>query len=307
MTLIETPRVTHAQFEAIRERCSNWSRWGPDDGLGTLNHLTPAHVREAIATVRDGHTLSLAWRLDTALGPDNPKPAEHRFTRAYDVDLGDGGALRLASDYVGIDCHGDAHSHIDALSHVAYQDRLYNGAPPGAEGHSIEALKDGVVGRGVLLDIPRLRGEPWVEPGEAIMPDELHAAAEAQHVALRSGDVLYVRTGHARRRNAQGPWVTATAKAGLHPTALLLLHEAQIAAAGFDGDGETIPSPCDGVPLPIHAIAIASMGLALLDSLNLEALGEACAARKRWEFMTVVAPLRISGGTGSPVNPLAIL
>jgi kynurenine formamidase len=307
VTLAAAPRLSRREFDAIWDRCRNWGRWGPEDELGTLNHITPARVREAAATVREGLTLSLAWPIDTEAGPDNPKPAVHRMTRAYDVDLGDGGDLRFASDYLGIDCHGDAHSHVDALSHVAYRGRVYGGGAPGSGTGSIAALKDGIVTRAVLLDIPRLRGVDWVEPGDAVMPAELLEAVERAGVGVRSGDALLVRTGHACRREVNGPWRTAEAKAGLHPTALPLLQEWEVAAAGFDGDGETVPSPCDGVVLPIHAVAIAGMGLTLLDCLYLEELARACASLGRWELMIAIAPLRIPGGTGSPVNPLAIL
>jgi kynurenine formamidase len=309
MTLAAVGPITRAQFEAIREQCDNWGRWGAGDERGTLNHVTPAAVLRALAGVREARTLSLAWPIDTVPGPDNVKPAEHRFTRSYDVDLGDGGALRLASDYLGIDCHGDAHSHIDALSHVAFDGRLYNGVParPGVERLSIDALKDGIVTRGVLLDLPRLRGTSWIEPGEAVGPLELADAAERAGVTPERGDVLLVRTGHALKRETDGAWQTAATKAGLHPTALPLLQRWEIAAAGFDGDGEAVPSPCDEVALPIHAIAIASMGLTLLDCLYLEQLAAACATLERWEFAVVIAPLRIPRGTGSPVNPIAIL
>ena len=136
-----------------------------------------------------------------------------------DVDMGSG-SLRFAKDYVAFDYHSDGYSHIDALCHVAFEGWLYNGYPAaritsrGAAVHGIEALKDGLVGRGVLLDIPRLRGASWLEPGEHVFREELEAAERAQGVTVGDGDILLVRTGHARRLTELGSWDTAAARAG---------------------------------------------------------------------------------------------
>ncbi|MEO8262347.1 MAG: cyclase family protein, partial [Pseudolysinimonas sp.] len=159
---------------------------------------------------------------------------------------------------------------------------------------------------GVLLDIPRLRSVKWLEPGEMVMADELLAAEAAQGVRLRTGDILYFRTGHHRRRLELGAWDASVAKAGLHSTAMTLLHERQIAAFGADGDGDAVPNDCEAVMYPIHTLGMNAMGLHFMDSLQFEDLAEACENEKKWEFMTVVAPLRLERGTGSPVNPIAI-
>jgi kynurenine formamidase len=152
-----------------------------------------------------------------------------------------------------------------------------------------------------------LRGMRWVQPGEAISPAEFLAAEAATGTRLRQGDVVLLRTGHARRRLEAGPWHAAESKAGLDVAVMPILHERRVAAIGFDGDGESVPSPVDGLRSPIHAIGIAAMGLHFLDSLLLEELAKSCSDRRRWEFLFVVAPLRLAGGTGSPVNPIAIL
>jgi kynurenine formamidase len=167
---------------------------------------------------------------------------------------------------------------------------------------SIEVLQDGLVGRGVLLDIPRLRGVSWLEPGEQIFADELEAAEQDQGVTVGQGDILLVRTGHARRLAEFGPWETAGAKAGLHPTAMPFVAERRVAALGSDGNSDTAPSTTDGVAFPIHVLAINAMGVHLLDYLQLEDLRRVCEASGRWEFLFLSAPLRIVGGTGSPVN-----
>lgn len=306
--------VSAQQFADLHEACKHWGRWGPDDQRGAINFITPDHVRGATASVRSGRTVTCSWPLDTKAGPDNPKPVVHHMTMLQDVPIGDAGDLRFACDFVGIEFHGDAHSHLDALCHVAYKGLLYNGVPVeravssvGASMQTMDVAKDGIIGRGVLLDIPRLRGTAWVEPGEAIYRAEIEAAEQAQGVRLQQGDILFFRTGHARKRLVDGPWDAASSKAGFHATAMPLFHERAIAAIGFDGDGETVPSNCEGVMYPIHAIGVNAMGLYFLDSLFFEDLAVACEEEGRWQFLCVIAPLRLAAGTGSPVNPIAVL
>jgi kynurenine formamidase len=233
------------------------------------------------------------------------------MTMLTDTDIGSG-SLRFTKDYVGADYHNEGHTHIDAFCHVAYHGSLYNGRPQdavdadGASVDSIGVLTDGLVGRGVLLDIPRLRGVSWLEPGEHVMPDELGEAESAQGVAVSEGDILLVRTGHARRLDELGPWDTASAKAGLHPTAMRFLAERRVATLGSDGNNDTAPSTTEGVAFPIHVLTLNAMGVHLLDYLQFEDLRTVCEQTGRWEFLFMTAPLRIDGGTGSPLNPIAI-
>jgi len=300
--------VTGEQFASLFRTVCTWGKWGDADERGALNHITPECVAAAARLVREGITVTLSWPLNTTASADNPQPADHHMT-AWGSDE----PVTIAKDYVGVDYHNDTHTHIDALSHVGYDGSLYNGKPAdavtsrGATAESIEVLKDGLVGRGVLLDIPRLRGVRWLEPGEHVFRDELEAAETEQGVTVREGDILLMRTGHARRLRELGPWDTAKAKSGLHPTAMTLLAERGIAALGTDTNGDTAPSSTDGVDFPIHVLAIAAMGIHLLDYLQFEELRPACEGAGRWEFLLVAAPLRIPGGTGSPLNPIAIL
>jgi len=304
--------VTAAEFAALFESVSSWGRWGPEDELGALNQITPEHVVAAARLVRSGVVVSLSLPLNTTRAPDCPAPAEFRMTQNHDADAGLG-AMGFAKDFIGVDYHSDGHTHIDALCHVAYEGRLYNDVEAGsvtadgAAAEAIDVVKDGVLGRGVLLDVPRLRGLPWLEPGEHVMPEDLEAAARAQGVEVGEGDILLVRTGHPRRLAEHGPWDTASLKAGLHPTVMPLLAERGVVALGCDGNSDTAPSSTEGVAFPIHVLALNAMGVLLLDYLDLEELRGACEAAGRWEFLCVTAPLRVDGGTGSPVNPLAIL
>jgi kynurenine formamidase len=299
------------QFDALFRQLSNWRRWGEDDERGALHHLTPEHVVAAARLVRDGASVTLSLPLATEAAASNPEPADHHMTMLADTDIGSG-SLRFAKDYVGADYHNDGHTHIDALCHVAYDGSLYNGRPQssvdagGATADSIEVLKNGLVGRGVLLDIPRLRGVRWLEPGEHISRDELEAAETEQGVVVREGDILLVRTGHALRLDELGPWDTASAKAGLHPTAVPFLAERRVAALASDGNSDTAPSSTEGVSFPIHVLTLNAMGVHLLDYLQFEDLRAVCERERRWEFLFVAVPLRVPGGTGSPLNPIAI-
>ncbi len=303
--------MSAASFRALYERLRGQARWGPDDRRGALNHITPGRVAAAAAGVRAGRTVTLAAPL-AASAPDNPEPGARHMKRLPGEPSGVPG-LSFAADQIAMNVHGDVDSHIDALCHVSYGGSLYNGVPPGAVSSqgaaelSIDDAHDGIVGRGVLLDIPRLRGVPWLEPGEHVTAADLAAAERAQGVRAGPGDLLFVRVGHRRRRGELGPWDVASARAGLHPGAAEYLAERQIAALGSDSNSDTAPSVVDGVAFPVHVLAINALGLHLLDYLQFDDLVPACEAAGRWSFLCVIAPLRLPGGTGSPVNPIAIL
>lgn len=308
-----TRSVTRGEFDRIYAQCDNTGRWGPDDQKGALNLLTPEHVRAAAGLVHSGRTVSLAWPLDEVQGPDNPAPVQHEMAFGFDTEFGDSGELRIAGDRFSMEIHGDAHSHLDALCHVGFAGRVYNGVPldhaidsRGALTQSVETVGQGIVTRGVLIDLPRHRNVPWIEPGESIGPDEILAAEEAGGARLGPGDLLFLRTGHATKRAAEGPWDAPDRKAGIHPSVLPLLHERDIVGVGYDGDGEVMPSVCEDVLYPIHAISLPALGWWTMDSLNLDDLSRTCAEEGRNEFLVTIAPLRLVRGTGSPVNPIAV-
>jgi len=309
-----TGMMSREEFDHLFNEVKNWGRWGPDDDHGTLNYITPSTIRAAASLVRSGRSVSLAIPINKVAGPDNPNPAVHLMTQTYDAKLPTG-EPRIAMDYLACACHGDSHTHIDALCHIGYKGQLYNGKPvsmvssQGASIFDIAVYAHGIIGRGVLLDIPRLRGVKWLEPGEAVTTEELEAAEKAEGVRLREGDIFVFRTGHHRRRLELGPWnngYDGEGKAGLHPTTMRLLYERRVAAFLPDGDGETIPSNVEGIGYPIHALQIAAMGMACSDSLQFEELVKVCEKEERWEFMVVAAPLRLPKGTGSLFNPIAI-
>lgn len=302
------------QFENLFQTVCNWGVWGDDDERGTLNYITPGCVQQAASLVRTGRTVSMAVPMNKVAGPDNPHPVAHYMARAFG-GVSDLGEPDFALDYIAGEIHGDCHTHIDALCHVSYKGRLYNGksaaevTTAGPKFQDITTYASGIVGRGILLDIPRLRGVKWLEPGEAVTPEELEQCEHAEGVRMRAGDIMVFRTGHHRRRLELGPWnngYDGEGKAGLHATAISLLHDRKVAAFFPDGDGETVPSGVEGVAYPIHALQIAAMGMICADSLNLEDVAAMCAEENRWEFLVAAAPLRLPGGTGSFFNPIAV-
>jgi kynurenine formamidase len=308
-------KISVDEFERIFESVKNWGRWGPEDEIGTLNYVTPEAVSAAAGLVKSGRRVSMAIPLNKVAGPDNPQPVVHFMTQGHDVPV-DGSKVRFGLDFMGMACHGDCHTHVDALCHISYDGLTYNGRDAGevvkstgATAQDMDAYSTGVVGRGVLLDIPRLRDCKWLEPGEAVTARELDECVEMAGVSLGEGDFLVLRTGHHRRRLELGPWDNGPdgeGKAGLHVDTIPWMHERRIAAFLPDGDGETVPSVVDGITYPIHPLQVVAMGMLVSDSLQFEDLVAACEQEDRYEFMVVGLPLRLGGGTGSPWNPIAI-
>ncbi|HEX5190016.1 MAG TPA: cyclase family protein [Streptosporangiaceae bacterium] len=304
-------KMTEAEFRELYERLRAGLMWHKSDRRGALNYLTPRQTLAAASQVRHGRSVSLAAPIESHAAQDNPHPAVHEMTGTA-ADAGDDG-LSFGTDRISMNVHGNADSHIDALCHVMFDGALYNGVPAEAVGPSgaaelsIAVAKDGIAGRGVLLDIPAVRGTNWLEPGDFVTVADLHAAEERQQVSFGQGDLLYIRVGHRRRRNERGPWDVAAARAGLHPSVMPLLAERRIAVLGSDSNSDTAPSAVQGVDFPVHVLAINALGLHLLDYLQFEELLPLCSQHGQWSFFCVIAPLRLPRGTGSPVNPIATL
>lgn len=296
------------------EATKNWGRWGDDDEAGALHFITPARRAAAAALVREGVAVSCARELPVEPSVENPRPAHHHMLVAGDVADTLVPGIGATMDYIGVAFHGMATSHVDALCHIAVDGKIYNGfsitdvKSNGARRGSVMVARDGIVGRGVLLDVPRLRGVAWLEPSERILPDELERAEQAAGLRVGEGDILLVATGRDARRAAQGPWdPNRDGLAGLDPRCVPWLHQRSVAVVGSDGVTDALPGGAiPEWPLPLHQCLLVGMGVHLLDNLALAELASACAERKRWEFLLTVAPLRVAGGTGSPVNPIAL-
>ena len=281
-----------AEFDTLFQHVKNWGRWGPADELGSLNLVTAAKRKQALALAKAAVTVSLAHNPLTERADDNASPFEHTMLRGNSMD-------RYAVSY-----HGYAHSHIDALCHILYKDQTYNGyaraevnTDKGCTKLGIQNLKDGVVTRGVLVDLPRLRNLPYLEPGTPIYVEDLEAWEKRSGVKVSAGDALLVRTGRWARRAALGPWNVGQHAAGLHASVAPWLKARGIAILGGDAAQDVVPSLVEGVALPVHTLMIPGMGVNL---------AEKAAALNRWEFMLTIAPVPVTGGTGFPVNALAI-
>ncbi|HVR88470.1 MAG TPA: cyclase family protein [Candidatus Limnocylindria bacterium] len=297
-------------FQTLFDECSNWGRWGADDERGALNLIPAASAVRAAALVKTGRTVSCALPLNTVADVENMRPIVHAMLRAGDVVSAEGGDS--LHDMIVVSPHGFAHTHLDALCHFVWKGKIYNGrsvatvTSVGSQRSAITAAQDGIVTRGVLLDIPRLKGAQWLEPGTSIMPADLDAAEAAGKVRVGEGDVLLVRTGRQLRRRTLGPWEFLNGAAGLHYSCARWLRERGVAVLGCDGVSDVFPSGIPEVRLPIHVLTLVAMGIHLLDNLDLEALAEAAQAHQRAEFLLTIAPLRLERGTASLVNPIAV-
>jgi kynurenine formamidase len=298
----DQPRAprTAAEFDALFHQVSNWGRWGKDDQLGSVNLVTAAKRKQAVALVKSGASVSLAHNPLTERAEDNNNPFEHTMLRGNSMD-------RYAVTY-----HGYAHSHIDALCHFLYKDQTYNGyaradvnTDAGCAKLGIDNLKNGVVSRGVLIDIPRLRGVPYLEPGTAIYAEDVEAWEKKAGVKIGEGDVILLRTGRWARRAKLGPWNVGQNAAGFHASVAPWIKARGVAIVGSDAAEDVVPSRVEGVALPVHTLLITAMGINLLDNQDLEAVAETAARLNRWEFLITIAPVPVTGGTGFPVNALA--
>lgn len=303
------------------ERYSNWGRWGPDDQRGTLNFITPDRVLAACALPRSGQVISCALPFDSK-GPQSGVGGRYNPIHTMIADGGD--ALAGAQDHFpgGFNYADDAISmplqcgtQWDALSHVFYDGRMYNDrdislvTSRGARVNAIEQIADGVVGRGVLLDLPRFTKQRWLEDGTRILPEHLDDCAERFGVSIERGDIVLVRTGMLTRCLEQKSWkgYCGGAAPGLSVLCARWLHEREIAAVATDTWGvEVIPNETTDCFQPLHMISLRNTGLLLGEIFQLDRLADACAEDGRYSFLFSAPPLPITGAVGSPINPLAI-
>ncbi|MGH9657729.1 MAG: cyclase family protein [Bryobacteraceae bacterium] len=299
--------VSPAEFDRWMTELSSWGRWGKDDERGALNLITPAKRKEAARLVREGVSVTLSRDAATETAPDNPRPFAHQMlVHAESPNATSHG------DSFSIAHHGLAHTHLDALCHYFYKERMYNGIPrsavtaKGAARLSIYGARDGIFTRGVLVDIPRLKNVPYLEPGTPIYAEDLDAWERFARVKVQPGDALLVRTGRWARRSAKGPWAASDHLAGLHASSVRWLKARDIAVLGSDSASEVRPTGVEGIRGPVHTLVLVALGVPILDNCDLEALGDAAHQRKRWDFLLTTAPLTVPGATGSALNPIAV-
>ena len=302
----ESRKVTKSDIDRWMTELSNWNRWGKEDQLGTVNLITSAKRKQATALVREGYSVSLARDTEKEKTVDNPQPFGHTMTWTGASSPG-----QFSLDAYSVSYHGYAHTHMDALCHMFYNGKMYNGylkesiTKSGADKLAVIAFKNGILSRGILMDIPRLKGVEYLEPSAAIYPEDLEAWEKKAGVKVASGDIVFIRTGRWARRAAKGPWNVSANSAGLHASCMKWMHQRDVAMVGSDAASDVMPSGVEGVVQPIHQLLLVAMGTPIFDNCDLEALSEAASTRKRWEFMLTAAPLAVPGGTGSPLNPVA--
>ncbi|TMA97009.1 MAG: cyclase family protein [Deltaproteobacteria bacterium] len=301
-------------LRTLAAKVSNWGRWGPDDERGTVNFITPEAVRRGAACVKRGDVFSLGL----PLGADGPQLGTHgrmnpiHLMSALEGRVSAEGDFRYSDDMIVMPLQ--CATQWDSLAHVHYDGQLYNGFPAtaitaaGAARNAIDRVGAGIVSRGVLLDVARLWGVERVAPGVAIKPTDLDAAERAAGVRVGTGDVLLVRTGHLGAfkvdRDREGYLRRAP---GLGVACVEWLHARQVAAVATDTVAvEVIPWEDPAVPLPVHLLCIRDMGLTLGEMFDLDELAADCARDGVWEFLFSAPPLKVTGGVGSPLNPLAV-
>jgi len=296
--------LTDQELEAIFHRCSNAGRWGRDDELGTLNYITPQKRVAAAALVKTGEVVSVARDLSTRQSKTNMQPVVHvmMFSDAGSPSCG---------DYFTIAPHGMVVTHMDALCHFSWNDQLYNGrrrsesvTSAGAKWGSIYAQRQGIFTRGVLLDVAAARGVKWYQPDEYVTVADFEAAEKRQGLRVESGDAIFVRTGMERMEAELGEQ-DIYPRAGLHAECCEWMHQRQASVYGGDCI-EKLPYPSESFTSAMHMIVLASMGLPILDWPSLTTLAQTCERLRRWDYLLTTAPLRLPGGTSSPINPLCV-
>jgi len=308
------------------DRLSNWGRWGIEDSRGTLNFVTPEVTLAAATEIQTGRSISCGWDIVTKHQEGDLFGTPQRYMLNHGQGLGDADRVTPphrkagdrgfgASEFFGLVFHGLNITHIDALSHIFWDRKMYNGYPAewvtsqlGATRLAITDIKEGISTRGVLLDVARAKGVECLEPGTPVTPRDLEEAEEAQGVRVQSGDVVFLRTGYGRWKHEHGAGKTTRGQPGWHASALPWIHAREVAVIGCDTGQDVTPSGYyeAGLNLPVHSIGISAMGLWLVDNLDLEALSAYAAELSRWSFFLSLQPLRIDGGTGSPLNPVAL-
>ncbi|HVX21684.1 MAG TPA: cyclase family protein [Acidimicrobiales bacterium] len=290
---------------------SNVGRWGPDDELGTMNFVTPAKVVEAARLVVSGRVVSVGQDLDTEPSAKNRNKPVELTMMAKGTGPGEPPACAERIAYLP---HGPQVTHLDSVTHVFFEGKMWNGKDAvdhvhddGMDFGSVYALRNGIVTRGVLLDVARARGVDYLPNLEYVTVDDFEAAEAMEGVRVGTGDALLVRTGLGAREAVEGPedGSFAQGRTGLSPETVKWMYEREVCLFSADCT-ERMPSPYERVTLPLHQVASAAVGLNLVDHAAVEELARACVEERRWEFLYTVAPLRIPKSTGSAVNPLCI-
>ena len=303
---LSTTAMTAEEFESLWKEVCNWNRWGQKDELGTLNLITPMKVQNALSLASLGEVVSLSRDLVNVPEADRPEVSLlHVCHPPEDPDC--------QGEIWTVDYHGCNQTHIDSLAHMVFRGKMFNDNDPGGVPSprlGVQNMKNGIVTRGILIDIPRLRNIDYLTPGSVISESELDEWLLQANIEIRPGDAVFVRTGRWAHLVENGPGVDfAINWSGLDLSCVRWLKKHDVAVLGSDFANEVSNHNIQKYWLnhaPFHIIAISSIGLPLIDNCDLENLSRIAFERLCWEFMLVVAPVSLPGATGGPVNPLAI-
>lgn len=299
---------TREQLVYQLESRRNWGRWDEDDQVGALNLVSPEHVARACSLVTLGRTVSLSREVPTRPAPGNPKPAHHLLSTRTTTR---GGGVAL--DYCALDIHGHTSTHIDAMCHLWDSDGMWGGRDPAdafvggvCTWADVDKWHDGIVTRCVLLDVPGSRGDDTIVTGGPVHGSELESMLVQRQMELRPGDAVAVYGGRDIWEADHPTWMDETVRPGLHMSCLEFLRDHDVTVLCWDFL-DSAPCAADyNLPYGVHA-ALFSFGVALVDNCHFGDLVRLCREEDKYEFLLVIAPLRIVGGTGSPVNPIAVL
>ncbi len=302
--------VTPDDYKRWATELRNWGRWGPNDQKGPANLITPQKVRSAVRLARSGIVVSLA----------------HAVPQEQAADVGAGQVFRRTTNSIGamvttdtyqVAYHGQALSHMDALCHFFIDGQMYNGysvkenitPEAGCKQGDIMARRDGIVTRGVLYDMPQMKGVEWLEPGTPVTRADLEAWEKRTGTRVGPGDMILLYVGRWKRRAKLGAHKGAVA--GYYVDTVPFFRERDVAFVGHDMNIDWSPRPGWGPEqgingTPVHHALLTWLGAAIVENLDLEQLAETARKLKRYEFMVTFAPIPVEGGTGSPVNPLAV-
>ena len=323
--------LTKDDVDQWMKELSNWGKWGKDDQAGTINLITPTKRKAAAALVREGVSVSMS--LDADLPKEGstggPLPGMGGAPPAARGQGGGGGSrttwtltsrppgpdprdiAAYVVDTIAVSYHGNNTTHLDAPSHLYYKGQIYNGysqssySDRGAGKNDVMSMKNGIFTRGVLFDMPKWKGIPYLGDDEPIYVEDLEAWEKKAGFRVEPGDAVLVRTGRWVRVREKGPLDLNRAAPGLYASCVKWLRERGASILGSDVVQDVRPSRIEGVNQPVHQIALNSLGMPLIDNADLEALSEAAAQRRRWTYLLTMNPLRVPGATGGPVNPIA--
>ena len=307
----DTPVVTIPQYQALFNESKRWGEFGEEDELGALNLITPQTRVNAASLVTTGESVSLANPMSKSASGNFIEPLGHK-TFVFDLPPEFDAGESAAGDVFNINYHGGIHSHMDGVAHFGWRGKLYNGFDfaPKEDGFvhvGVEHIAArGIFGRGVLVDLPRLYGVDYLEPGAQIKAEHLEAWEASTGTTIQSGDILLLRVGRWQLAAAQRDYDALGATAGMHASIGPWLKERGVAAIGCDAISDVMPSGVEGVFNPVHTLANAALGMPIFDHLQLDQVAETAARLQRQTFLFTATPLNIEGATGSPLTPLAV-